>query len=125
MLSPAIPQLFVTDFARALAFYRDRLGFSVAFTYGEPPFYGMVERGDAKLNLRHVDQSPWRDNVRNDDDLLAVAIQVSDVDALYAELRAQAVPVHQELKQQPWGTRDFIVADPDGNRIGFASLAVD
>jgi predicted enzyme related to lactoylglutathione lyase len=29
-------QIFVTDIERAVAFYRDRLGFSVEYLYGEP-----------------------------------------------------------------------------------------
>jgi hypothetical protein len=37
-LSGAYPQLFVSDLAAALAFYRDKLGFAAAFSYGEPPF---------------------------------------------------------------------------------------
>ncbi|WP_457226610.1 VOC family protein [Mycobacteroides abscessus] len=50
----AEPQLFVTDLERAVAFYVDKLGFEVAFTYGEPAFYGQVRRGGASLNLRKV-----------------------------------------------------------------------
>jgi len=118
-LGHALPQLFVTDFARALAFYRDVLGFDVVYTYGEPPFYGMVQCGQAQLNLRHVDASPWRGEVRTHDDLLAAGIPVDDIAALYGEMQEREVPIHQPLTTQPWGLRDFIVADPDGNRIGF------
>ena len=39
-LQRSLAQVFVTDFDRSLAFYRDRLGFDVVFTYGKPPFYG-------------------------------------------------------------------------------------
>src|SRR5262245_35857562 len=39
ILNPAEPELFVADFEAAQAFYTDKLGFEVVFTYGEPPFY--------------------------------------------------------------------------------------
>jgi hypothetical protein len=38
-LVSAIAHVFVTDIARATAFYRDQLGFAIVFTYGNPPFY--------------------------------------------------------------------------------------
>ncbi len=50
----AEPQLFIADMAAALAFYAGPLGFSVAFTYGDPPFYGQVVRDNVRLNLRCV-----------------------------------------------------------------------
>ena len=56
----AQPQVFVADVPRAVAFYRDRLGFAVGYVYGNPPSYALVTRGAAGLNLRHVDASPWR-----------------------------------------------------------------
>ena len=49
MLS-AEPQLFVADIAVSTQFYTNKLGFSVAFTYGDPPFYGQVFRDGARLN---------------------------------------------------------------------------
>ena len=49
-LLAAYPQLFVADMAVTVAFYRDRLGFEVAFLAGEPPFYGQVVR-DPDRNL--------------------------------------------------------------------------
>jgi hypothetical protein len=50
----AEPQLFVQDIGVAAEFYTQKLGFAVAFSYGEPPFYGQVFRDGARLNLRRV-----------------------------------------------------------------------
>jgi hypothetical protein len=38
-LLAAEPQLFVADITTSCEFYMRKLGFAVAFTYGEPPFY--------------------------------------------------------------------------------------
>ena len=53
-ITAAEPQLFVSDI-RSCDFFTGELGFAVAFTYGEPPFYAQIVRGGARLNLRHVD----------------------------------------------------------------------
>ena len=36
--------LYVSDFGRAHDFYVSKLGFVTEFTYGEPPFHGLVKR---------------------------------------------------------------------------------
>jgi catechol 2,3-dioxygenase-like lactoylglutathione lyase family enzyme len=117
----AHPQIFVTDIDRAVAFYRDRLGFSVEYLYGEPPHYGLVVRGKAGLNLRHVDELPFDPTIRAREDLLSVTIIVRDVKALFAAYQEAGLAFHQPYRAQPWGAHDFIVADPDGNLIHFAS----
>ena len=48
----AEPQLFVSDIKRSCEFFQEKLGFSVVFSYGEPPFYAQVGRDAARLNLR-------------------------------------------------------------------------
>ena len=103
-------------------FFVERLGFTIAFTYGEPPFYAQVRRDRARLNLRHVDGVVFNGDVRARESLLSAYIPVQEVQALYNEYRSAGVPLHQALTEQPWGVQDFIVADPDGNLIGFSSL---
>lgn len=110
-------QVFVTDLARSLAFYRDRLGFEVAFTHGEPPFYGEVRRGGARLNLRRVDESPFREGVQESEELLSAYIEVSDPEALCTEVTAAGADVRSGLRRTPWGTLEVIVHDPDGNLL--------
>lgn len=114
------PTLFVTDFVRALAFYTETMGFKVSFTYGEPAFYGQVARDAALLNLRHVD-APVLDRSR-EQDLLSASIWVSNAKQLFLEFQAKGVPFHQTLRREPWhgqGQGGFIVADPEGNLVGF------
>src|SRR5271169_1705217 len=51
----AEPQLLVTDFKRSCEFFREKLGFSLVFSYGKPPYYAQVRRDAARLNLRCVE----------------------------------------------------------------------
>ena len=122
-LLAAVPQLFVSDIAASCAFFTDKLGFAVAFVYGEPPFYAQVKRGGAQIALRHVDR-PVLDKIStamsSDVDMLAASITVDDVQALYAEFQGAKVAFHQELRAEPWGARTFILRDPDGNLLLFA-----
>ena len=115
------PQIFVTNIERSAAFYRDRLGFSVEYLYGDPPHYGLVERGGAGLNLRHVDEIPFDVEVREREDLLAATIIVGNLKALFVAYEEAGVEFHQPYREQPWGAHDFIIADPDRNLIHFAS----
>ena len=114
------PQLFVTNMARALSFFTDRLGFSVGFTYGEPGFYAQVVRDGAMLNLRHVDRPVIDRGV--DEDLLSAAITVTNARLLFEEFDARGVAFRQRLTREPWhgaGQGAFIVEDPDGNLLLF------
>lgn len=117
----AHPQIFVTDMARAVAFYRDRLGFSVEYLWGEPPFYGLVRRGRAALNLRHVEAPAIDPALRDRETLLSATLVVQHVKELFLAYKRAGLAFRQPLREQPWGARDFIVADPDGNLIHFAS----
>ena len=113
--------LFVTDFDRALAFYRDVLGFDVDYTYGEPPFWGEVHRDGARLNLRHVDVSPWREGIRDAEQLLSAYVLVTDAKALFLEHQARGVDFLERLQQKPWGSSEYVARDPDGNLLLFGS----
>jgi catechol 2,3-dioxygenase-like lactoylglutathione lyase family enzyme len=126
VLNPAEPELFVADFEAAQAFYTDKLGFEVVFTYGEPPFYGQMKRDQARLNLRLVCAPVYVDDIREREELLATAITVgsaAEIRQLFVEFQSAGVDFFRPLKQEPWGARTFIVRDPDGNLLLFAGTA--
>jgi catechol 2,3-dioxygenase-like lactoylglutathione lyase family enzyme len=56
VIAGAEPQLFVADIKASCDFFTNKLGFAVAFTYGEPPFYAQVRRDGARINLRCVER---------------------------------------------------------------------
>ena len=121
-LIAAEPQLLVSDIAATCDWFVERLGFEIAFTYGEPPFYAQAVRDGARLNLRQVGGPVLAPGIRErEGDLLAASITVDDVKPLFAELERRGAPIRQRPRTEPWGARNFIVADPDGNLILFAS----
>lgn len=124
MIIAAEPQLFVLDMEASRRFYCEKLGFDVAFAYGEPPFYAQVFRGGGRLNLRRVQAPAFDSGFRSRErDALSAMITVDDAKALFLEFANTGVVFHQPLRTEPWGARVFIVEDPDGNLIGFAGNA--
>jgi catechol 2,3-dioxygenase-like lactoylglutathione lyase family enzyme len=117
----AEPQLFVSDMAAACAFYEGKLGFSVAFAYGEPPFYAQVCRGGARLNLRLLAESAVNPALRAREHLLSATIALDVAEPLFREYRRTGVQFHQELRSESWGAQTFVVSDLDGNLILFAA----
>jgi len=116
----AEPQLFVTDLARSLSFFTEKLGFETKLSYGEPPFYAQVARGEAYLNLRCVAEPLVEPSLLRTEEYLAASICVESIKELFLEYQASGVELAQTLRTEPWGARTFIVADPDGNLILFA-----
>ncbi len=119
----AEPQLYVQDIVASSEFYARMLGFTVAFTYGDPPFYGQVVRDGARLNLRHVDTPVFDPARRESEGLLAATITLEDAKPLFLEYQEAGVEFVQPLRTEPWGARTFIVRDPDGNLLLFAGAA--
>jgi catechol 2,3-dioxygenase-like lactoylglutathione lyase family enzyme len=126
IITAAEPELFVADIKASCEFFTAKLGFAVVFSYGEPPFYAQVKRDGAALNLRHVDRAVIDANLRNREELLSASFTVATADEikqLFLEFQAAGVTFFQTLKKQPWGTRNFIVKDLDGNLLLFAGPA--
>jgi catechol 2,3-dioxygenase-like lactoylglutathione lyase family enzyme len=123
LLSGVEAVLYVSDFAASLTFFTKKLGFTVDFAYGEPPFYGVVERDKARLCLRLVSEPVFVGDIRQRAELLSASMTLdsaADIKRLFLDYQAAGAAFHQTLKTQPWGTRTFIVLDPDGNLILFA-----
>jgi catechol 2,3-dioxygenase-like lactoylglutathione lyase family enzyme len=126
VIAGAEPQLFVADIGASCDFFVHKLGFAVAFTYGEPPFYAQVGRDGARLNLRCVKQPVIDADLRDREQLLSAAVTVAtpeDIKALFLEFQAAGVSFFQTLRREPWGAQDFIVRDIDGNLLLFAGPA--
>jgi catechol 2,3-dioxygenase-like lactoylglutathione lyase family enzyme len=126
VITAAEPQLFVSDIKASCEFFTTKLGFAVAYIYGDPPFSAQVTRDGAALNLRWVDRPMIDAQLREREDLLSAAMTVSTTDEiklLYLEFQAAGVSFHRALKREPWGARTFIVKDPDGNLLLFAGPA--
>ena len=126
VLTTVAPELFVTDIKATCDFFTQKLGFTIVFVYGEPPFYGRVKRDGAEINLKHVDAPVIDPALRDRESLLSADMSVEtagEIKQLFLELQSAGVTFHQTLKRMPWGANNFIVKDPDGNLLLFAGPA--
>ncbi|KRR22035.1 lactoylglutathione lyase [Bradyrhizobium lablabi] len=125
-ITAAEPQLFVADIKTSCDFFTGKLGFSVDFIYGEPPFYAQVVRDAARINLRCVAAPLIDPELRDREELLAASLTVAsaeEIKNLFLAFQSAGVTFFQTLMRQPWGARNFIVKDPDGNLLLFAGPA--
>ena len=100
----------VSDIGRALAFYQDILGMSVAFINGDPTGFVILRRDAAELHLTLV--RGHRAGLHN-----VARLMVTDATALHDHLVASGARIVKGLRDADNGLRGFVMADPDGNRI--------
>ena len=105
----------VQDVLRSVEHFRDVLGFRTEFTYGNPVFYAGVERDNLLIHLQAASESKRKPGQA------AVNVFVTDVDALYQELKSRGANTLNEPKDYPYGMRDFDVHDIDGNALCFGT----
>jgi catechol 2,3-dioxygenase-like lactoylglutathione lyase family enzyme len=129
----AIPALPASDQERSTAFYRDQLGFAVAFRQNG---FTKLVRDEMELHLWVANDDSWRSRPGNDkcpvisgaESFIAgthsCRIGMEGVEELYDTLKPLGI-VHPNahLDKTAWGTWEFGVVDPDGNLITFFERA--
>ena len=113
-----IPQLRITSAPRSLEFYVNGLGFAVdwqhQFEPGFPLFMQLTRLGQTIFLTEHTGDCEVGG---------AVYFLVPDVDRCFAEFAGRGVTLTATPADTPWGTREMVAIDPDGNRLRFASQA--
>lgn len=113
-VTQVFPIFLVRNLDEALSYYSDKLGFSIAWKWGDPVSRAGVALDDIEIQLEGAGLgAPPGPSV--------VYCHMTDVDAYFAACQARGAIVAMELGDRPWGMRDFRVLDPSGNRLGFAS----
>ena len=114
MLKRVSPTLCVADMRRTLSFFEGSLGFRCTFKlhddlHPEIP-YAIVERDQVEVHLKLRDEAAG---------LSSCYITVDDADSIWMEVQNAGVRVTRPIENSSYGMRDFNVADPDGNILGF------
>jgi uncharacterized glyoxalase superfamily protein PhnB len=111
------PIFSVRDLDEATAYYRDRLGFTVAWLWGTPPVRAGVRCGSVEIQLV-CDPSGEAHGPS------VIYCHMLGVDDYYRACVERGAIIHMPLGDRPWGAKDFRVLDPSGNRLGFAQVTV-
>ena len=111
------PQLLVDDLDRAIAFYRDVLGFSFGDVYRG--FYVIGECDGFAVHLKCAPKTIEDRAHRRQSNHLDIYAAVAGVDALYETCKTSGATITKPLADTPWGTREFHIADPEGYILAF------
>jgi len=101
------PNLFVHDVQIAFAFYRDVLGMVVRVEFPDGSF-ALLGGGGAEVALVKSEHSAPGE----------AYLTVRGVDSLLGKCESAGFAIVRALDTRPWGLRDFVVRDADGNLIG-------
>lgn len=115
-VSQLFPIVATVDLSRALGFYRDLLGGTVAYEFPGPDgevAYAGIDLGGSHLGIGYTPNLPVASAPRP----ISLWVYVDDCDAAVATLMAAGVTVTEEPADQPWGERVARVLDPDGNEV--------
>jgi uncharacterized glyoxalase superfamily protein PhnB len=114
------PQFLVGDLERAIACYRDQLGFTLDFVHED--FYASVSRDGCKIHLKHGPRLAGESAFRKEHEHLDAYIAVSGVRGLFSELQGRGANVVRPLEERPWDCVEFYVEDADGYLLCFSEL---
>lgn len=105
------PGLVVSDVPAAADFYTSKLGFTLGFTWGDPPTFAGVNLGGVSIHLMQGTPNPGGGS--------SVYFMVGDADELYAFHRANGVEIVEPPDDRDYAMRDYSVRDPYGNQLSF------
>jgi len=115
-MQTVIPQFRIRSAQSSLSFYVDGLGFAVdwkhQFGQGYPLFLQITRLGQSLFLTEHVGDCEFGG---------AAYFIIPDAKACHSEFLSRGVSSITDPTDTAWGTCEFQVTDPDGNRLRFAS----
>jgi len=115
----AMPVLGVADMPRALAFYREALGFELAGAWpsmeqsGGAPGFAILSLGTITVALDAHNEPPKPRTA------MAAYLYLDDIDGYHRALTERGVAVERCPEDAPYGCRDMDLRDPDGHLLCF------
>lgn len=112
-LPSPVPEFPVSDLQASSAFYEERMGFSIDWTYEN--FFAGISKDATRIFLRRRTEQE-----EEQDYSVLVWLNLdspSEVDQIYEEWKRSGVRITDELETKPYNLREFTAQDPDGNRF--------
>ena len=111
----AVPEIPVASVAKAVEYYREKLGFALDWG-GEEVGLAGVSRGCCRLFLANEEFRQERGN--GAPVLVWLNLESKDeVNALFREWTMTMARLMSSPETKPWGLHEFTVADVDGNLL--------
>ncbi len=117
MLQSICPKLPMRDKSATKDYYLNQLGFE-QFGSDEFPDYLMVKKDNIEIHFFLFNELNPKENDGQ------VYIRVNEIEKLYQEMldRKIAIHPHGNLKETPWGMKEFHLLDPDNNLLTFGEI---
>lgn len=113
------PQLIVSDVSKTVAYYTEKLGFTVIGLVQDPPVYGMVERDGIQIHFGKSDTDATKTNRDFRKISTDFIIWVPEIDSYFEEIKNNNVEIVEGITLRPYGSREFIIKDCNGFLITF------
>ena len=115
------PTLAVRDMKKTIDFYTNTLGFKLGMTFPSPenPEYADLSKDDMVLMF-----VPAANLGIGGDEKLGTGVNLymqidGDINEYYDEIKNKGARIVEDIKDEPYGIRDFTVADVDGYLMTF------
>ena len=119
------PLIAVRDMEQTIEFYRAKLGFKAGMMFPDAskPEYADLSKDDMVLMI-----IPAENMGIGPKEKLGTGVNLyleidGDIDEYYQELKQKKVKIVTEIKDEPWGSRDFTVADTNGYLLTFSQVS--
>jgi len=103
----------VRDVKEAVAFYRDVLGFTSHWFWGDPVSFGGAGWGDVHVMFHQ--QPHIAAHIEGHEH----AFNADDIDGLHEKHCAAGANIVGPIGNKPWGIREYTVRDPNGYHLRF------
>jgi predicted lactoylglutathione lyase len=114
------PILNVSNIEESFAWF-EKLGWSKAWDWGDPPTFGGVCSGKCQIFLCQDGQggrgksSITDTSFDTEDKGVWMSIWVDDVDSIYEHCLKEGIEVTWPPTDEPWGVREMHIRHPDGH----------
>jgi uncharacterized glyoxalase superfamily protein PhnB len=119
------PTLAVRNMKQTIQFYKDSLGFKMgmAFPDADNPEYADLSKDGMVIMF-----IPAKNVGIGSKQKLGVGVNMymqidGDIDEYYNELKSRSVKIVVDIKDEPYGIRDFTVEDIDGYKLTFNQVS--
>jgi catechol 2,3-dioxygenase-like lactoylglutathione lyase family enzyme len=123
-----MPELYVSDYQKSLAFYVNLLGFKLEYDRTDPSF-AFLSYGEVQLMIQQQEKNDWHTGPLEHPYGRGINFQIRtpDINAIVEKLSANNYPVQRgvkESKRKAGGMfvieREIHVLDPDGYFLRFS-----
>jgi len=112
-----IAQLRTTDLEESIEFFTTKLGFDLDFRYQD--FYAGIRYDDQIFHLKLADEAEPNISFVEQNEHFHLYFDIDDIAAVADQFRNNGVFFVMDIRETPWGSKEFAVRDNQGHILYF------